>query len=44
MRLEQLLDATTRARVPALVWGSPGVGKTAAIRTGPRTGTSTAGR
>ena len=32
MRLDQLLDATTRARVPALVWGPPGVGKTAAIR------------
>ena len=32
MRLEQLLDATTRARVPALVLGPPGVGKTAAIR------------
>jgi MoxR-like ATPase len=32
MRLDQLLDATTRARVPALVWGAPGVGKTAAIR------------
>jgi hypothetical protein len=32
VRLDQLLDATTRARVPALVWGPPGVGKTAAIR------------
>jgi hypothetical protein len=32
MRLDQLLDATTRARVRALVWGPPGVGKTAAMR------------
>src|SRR3954469_11185454 len=32
MRLEQSLDLTLVARVPLLVWGSPGVGKTATIR------------
>jgi hypothetical protein len=32
MALSSLLDATTRARVPVLVWGPPGVGKSAAIR------------
>jgi hypothetical protein len=32
MTLGQHLDITTAARVPSLIWGPPGVGKSAAIR------------
>ena len=30
--LSRLLDVATRARVPVLIWGAPGVGKSAAIQ------------
>ena len=32
MRLDLTLDLSLSARVPVLVWGPPGVGKTATIR------------
>src|SRR5690349_16090546 len=32
MALADILDGATRARVPVLFWGSPGVGKSAAIQ------------
>jgi hypothetical protein len=32
MRLESFLDSAVRARVPILIWGSPGVGKSAAVQ------------
>ena len=31
MNVDGILDAATRARVPVLLWGAPGVGKSAAI-------------
>ncbi|MBC8135197.1 MAG: AAA family ATPase, partial [Fibrella sp.] len=31
MTLDSILDSATKARVPVLLWGSPGVGKSAAI-------------
>ncbi len=31
MTLDTILDSATKARVPVLLWGPPGVGKSAAI-------------